>query len=170
MFGLSTLWLSDVQRKRKRWQDTTSCRLDRFEDPTSVLINSPSVGWGECRGFLSMHKSRQSSTGAQEAKRICQVCCSWNIITYRLKVTASLHMENVCCGVKELGSQPVPPPHLLQSNKQSKLTENGCSAPVAQPDLTLAKHPVMWWNVKIFLCILRTPASHLLHNHSLMSV
>lgn len=55
-----------------------------------------------------MHKSRQSSTGAEEVKSICQVCCSWNIITYRLKVTASLHVEKSVPWCEGAGQLPVP--------------------------------------------------------------
>lgn len=106
--------------RRNGWQDTTSCRADRFEDRALVLINSLSAGWRECQGGLSKHKSRQSSTGVQEAKRIRQVCCSWNIITYRLKVNASLHIENLCCGVKELGSWPMLPTTALEAMEPGK--------------------------------------------------
>lgn len=45
--------------------------------------------------------------GQEEVKRICQVCRSWNIITYRLKVTASLHTEISVLWCEGAGKLPV---------------------------------------------------------------
>lgn len=83
------------------------CRLNCFGVQAFELIKSPSVAWDGCQGGLSVHKSGDGVAEGQRKWNVpCQVCLSWNIITYKAKVTASLHTEKSLLRREGAGQPP----------------------------------------------------------------
>lgn len=103
MFGLSTLWLADVQGKRIQSAVEHAVQAGSDRGPALVLIISPKcwLRW-IVRVRRACTRADRVARGPQEVKPICQVCSSWNI-THRLKVTGCLVAGKSVRGCKGAG-------------------------------------------------------------------